>query len=482
MSTIILKVQLKDEIRRVSLNVTDTFTLAELEAKVVGMFPQLQDFVMQMRNPSTDELQLIYTEKNLSEILDQVRSTHPPILRLCIIEGQTRPQPACAEIVTAPEITLERAELRVHSTDEEEVEEEGDDEEEEEEVEIEMVEIEHEPGSVNSSVDVSEEIAQEPDSVCSFCKSYIGEDSCFQKVRFKCVNCMDVLCDFCEEQEVHDPSHLLVKLRVPVSRLPLKQQIVFVSHIEDQQQRDDARQKRKELRRVLKEERREKRRQERLNAKKARKLARQMERKQRRMERKQQKEQERQLAEAINETEAQLEEFAVAAHVLADAIQSPPEEALPQTEVPEDLPSLEVVIDPMTVSQELPDLVDSARASDEQEEEFYEEEGEYEELNEDEDEDEDEEEEEGEEEEEWNVSSMMEGFQVVTPGEQQAAAAAGTAEATRNLNTLRIKGLALREKLQALEQMGFGDRRRNIYLLVKNFASLEGAVAELVSS
>jgi len=46
----------------------------------------------------------------------------------------------------------------------------------------------------------------------------------------------------------------------------------------------------------------------------------------------------------------------------------------------------------------------------------------------------------------------------------------------------RIQGIAFRQKLDALEGMGFTDKNRNILLLVKNLASLESTVSELVET
>jgi len=468
MTTIILKVQLRDEIRRVSLNVADKMEITELEAKVVHMFPQLQDFIMMMRNPSTEDLQPIFTNSQLETILSLVRAVRPPILRITVLEGQKRPEVDAAELVSGAEPSLSRAEVRVLSADEEEeVEEEGDDEGEEEIEEEEDEEIEEgedaTPATLSSSEDETEP-ANEPDSICSNCKSYIGEESCFEKARYKCINCVDVLCDYCEENQLHDPSHLLVKLRVPVDQLPLKQQIVFVSHIEDPTLRNDARIKRKELRTALKAERRERRKQERLNAKKEKKLARRAERKQARLARKQ-KELDKKLAVAMIEAQAQLEEFAIVAQTLAEAVECP-EEALPQAEV-EDIPALveaETSL-PEPTYEEMPQLVNGMEVEVLQEEIVEEEEIPQEELEFD--------------EEDWS-EELTDGFEVVFPKEVTPLEITGTPQV--DLSAHRIAGLAFREKLDAMEKMGFGDRSKNIFLLVKHLASLEGAVAELVAS
>lgn len=433
-TTFILKVQRKDEIRRVSLN-QGSMTISELEARVVSMFPAIQDFVMMIRHPFTDEFQPVRSDSQLQEILSEVRSTCPPILRIRIVEDEkplTQVTKHSVEIVKSPAIVFEHAQVQVKVADEDEEEEEveeGDDEEETEDVEIARKDVDEHLSVAEEEEDEDEEteegkVSQEPDSICSSCKGYIGDGNCF--VRYKCLNCLDViLCEYCERQEVHDPSHLLVKLRVSVQNLPLKQQLVFFSHIEDPVQRLEGRQKRKELRQALKLERREKRKQERLEKKRARKLARALKK-------------------------AELQEFVMVTSSGTQESLRVPEEQQPQPEVPgvpEEIPPLDLPppVCPNEVQEEEEDATETVNEED------------------------------------WSVTSLLDGFQVVPPGKpQEEQEQDEETEKTLDLDSLQIRGFAFGEKLAALEKMGFGDRNKNILLLVKNLLSLEATVEDLV--
>lgn len=165
--SLILKVQYKDELRRVA--VQDDITLPLLTDKVRAMFPQL---------PENFEFIGVRSEEDLKQAVAQAKASHPPLLRLAITEA------VCCPIETTPAVLS-----------------------------------------------------------CHACKAPLGA------VYYKCINCLNVeLCERCESECCHTPNHLLVKLRVPLDALTLKQRIIFASHLLDPAERQIARKQKKELR------------------------------------------------------------------------------------------------------------------------------------------------------------------------------------------------------------------------------------------
>jgi len=80
------------------------------------------------------------------------------------------------------------------------------------------------------------------DVTCCICGSVLTI------VHYKCLNCLNFeLCEQCEETKQHDVHHLLVKLRTPISTFPVKQQLLFHDHIEDETQRKSAKIQKQQL-------------------------------------------------------------------------------------------------------------------------------------------------------------------------------------------------------------------------------------------
>lgn len=178
----ILKVQYKDELRRVALE--HPVTLATLTERVRSMFPQLPQRIT-FRCADF----LIVSEDDLQTAIEQAQTGVPPLLRLVVSEVEQPPIPK-------PSMDL---------------------------------------FSLAESLPLV--------ASCEACRRPLG------RVYFKCLNCLHAeLCVDCEALESHNAQHLLVKLRVPVDQLPLKQQLVFKSHILDPSERVLARQAKKQLR------------------------------------------------------------------------------------------------------------------------------------------------------------------------------------------------------------------------------------------
>jgi len=80
------------------------------------------------------------------------------------------------------------------------------------------------------------------DATCCICASALTT------VHYKCLNCLNFeLCEQCEEARAHDIHHLLVKLRTPISTFPIKQQLLFHDHVEDEAQRKSAKLQKQQL-------------------------------------------------------------------------------------------------------------------------------------------------------------------------------------------------------------------------------------------
>lgn len=199
MSGMILKVQYKDELRRVAIDTN--LTMAALTERVRNMFPQLPE---QFGFRCAD-FQII-SEEDLQTAIAMSQDKIPPLLRLVVTETQ-------------PAVPFIPAELL----------------------------------KLSDSLPLF--------ASCVACRKPLG------KSYFKCLNCLSYeLCLDCEASCDHDHTHLLVKLRMPVDQLPLKQQLIFKSHITDRTERMVARDAKRQLRAkksgmaaVKKEERRRER-------------------------------------------------------------------------------------------------------------------------------------------------------------------------------------------------------------------------------
>jgi len=289
--------------------------------------------------------------------------------------------------------------------------------------------------------------------------------------RYKCMNCLEVvLCELCESKCVHNPIHLLVKLRIPTDQLSLEQQLIFTSHIEDCKERAKAKAQKKEIRKAMRKEKIEeiKKKQERIKARKERIRRRALARKkmaETKREKARAKKEKKQsavpevvplvgLESAVVNSLPSVEQPVEAAGVLTSIVDPiPPEEVIASESV------TETVIE--DVKQQEPPKEDAPNQS------------------------------EGtlsidapqlvaEQEQSWSVLDIMNSFYRMT--NTSGTARTAEAEPQINVNDYRIQGISFRQKLDELESMGFTDRNRNIVVLVKHLANLERAVEELVSS
>lgn len=206
MTSIILKAEYEGEIRRVGFNLDEDgakITLAKLEAKLSQLFAHLpQPFhistpTCELRNDA--DVVLAFAEAAIKK---------PPLVRLRV----TAPVAGGEVVDTTCQIDYTQIPSPAESA-----------------------------GKLPDWATLSHpEISHA--RKCRLCKTTLEE------VHFKCLNCLDCeICPRCEEAQLHDASHLLVKMRCPVECLPLKRQLIFKSHIDDPTERLMAREEKKRL-------------------------------------------------------------------------------------------------------------------------------------------------------------------------------------------------------------------------------------------
>jgi len=313
--------------------------------------------------------------------------------------------------------------------------------------------------------------------MCSHCQSAFVDPV----ARYKCINCLEVvLCESCEAKSVHNPIHLLVKLRQPISDLSLKQQLIFTSHIEDEKEKALAKAQNKAIRRAMREakEASQKKKEERLKARKERMKRRTIVRIKKLEENREKREKLRLKKKGKKHSQSaasgasvdviplvplqnavlhipSVEPTSIASSVgLLHAFVDPVEDPAPQ-EIVEEVTEFEEIVDlnNNVESNDQPKESDlsSVTVVDVEAPQFVE-----------------------EQEQSWSVFNLMTGFKVLTglTPENQIV----------NVNDYRIQGIAFSKKLEELEAMGFADRNKNIVVLMKHLSNLERAVEELISS
>jgi len=420
----ILKVQYLEEIRRITLE-KHCISLSDLENKIRYMFPQLRFFTISFRDDDGNNAVDIRTEEDLLLGFAQANARQPPILRIIVSDAQNNEK-------TGPNV----------------------------------VKLEDNAPSESAETE-GEGTTTEDETACSYCLRKFENGA----ARFKCMNCLEaVLCEICESKCVHNPIHLLVKLRS--TDLSLKQQLIFASHIEDSKERAAAKNKKKEIRKAMKQEKVKelKKKEERVKARKERLRRRALARKKfeetKRDKRRIKKgKKQRAVADvvplialesavllsnipAVEPTPveaagvlASLEESIVCPAVVPE-IEVASEVLVEETVVPMEEASIEqpTQVDPPIVEQE--SSTSTSQASEEPEH--------------------------------WSIYNLVSSFKLF-PGREEN-------RTTLNVSDYRITGISFRQKLDELERMGFTDRNRNIVVLAKHLANLERAVEELVSS
>jgi hypothetical protein len=200
--SLILKAEFNGEIRRVGLSKDDDATVERLEAKLRTLFPQLGDsFLMTCSGGD------FHNDTDVAQAFVEAAGKKPPLVRISVDPTQARRQvvsaPADAEYVQIPSPA------------------------------------EPEPAFEESWTSISQALGHK----CRLC------DVTLEGVHYKCLNCLDVeICSQCEEAQLHDPSHLFVKMRCHVDSLPLKRQLIFKSHIDNPNEREMAKEEKKKLR------------------------------------------------------------------------------------------------------------------------------------------------------------------------------------------------------------------------------------------
>jgi len=417
----ILKVQYLEEIRRITLD-KHCISLNDLENKIRYMFPQLRLFNLAFRDDDGNNTINIKGEEDILLGFAQANARQPPILRIIVTD--------------------------IKNNDEQ------------------TVKIEDNGPSESAETEGEGTTTSEDESAFPPC-SHCLQKLVYGAARFKCINCLDVvLCEACEAKCVHNPIHLLVKLRSP--DLSLKQQLIFASHIEDSKERAAAKNKKKEIRKAMKRERVQemKKKEERIKARKERLRRRTLARKKiedtKRDKRRIKKEKKQsavaevvpmvalQSAVLLNnmpsveptsvEAAGVLDSFEDISSPVVQEIEGSSEAVVEETVVPivEEVVSIDqpTEIDPPKTEQET-----STNGSTEERWSIY------------------------------NIVSSLKLFPGREDNTQQL-----------NISDYRITGISFGQKLEELERMGFTDRNRNIVVLVKHLANLERAVEELVSS
>jgi len=411
----ILKVQYKDEIRRITLD-NGSLTLSNLTTKVHQMFPLLTDFVLQYRDDD-GIIADILTDEELNRGVTSANSKFPPIFRVNVVEGTLEnPLPTNTSTTVVAEVSNESSSS-----------------EEEEKQETQNQEVEQPAVSDNAT-----------GTVCSHCQTDIGAAD----FSFKCINCFDfLLCKDCESNAEHDTSHLMVKLRVPVQNLSLKQQLIFTRYVMDSEQKKLAAQQKLELLKCIKTkdlETKIKNKEDRIRARKER-IRRRIQAKKKLDEKAK-----RVCSKKCTKKGKNNKKLVAALPIPVTA------EPLAQPELEEvvfEAPELEEEITPVENILIFFDDVED-EAGQPKEIDYI---GSKEQV------------------ESWDLYKSF--TDTVT------SAVSGVANAlSPNAEDHRIQGIAFRQKLDALEGMGFTDRNRNIILLVKNLASLEATVGELLEA
>jgi len=430
----ILKVQYLEEIRRITLD-KHCISLVELEIKLRYMFPQLRYFTLAFRDDDGNDTVNILSEEDLLLGFAQANARQPPILRIIVSDVNT----------TTTTTTTEKIVVKLEDNGPSE-----------------SVEIEEE-GTTNA-------FSEDESAFCSHCiQKFV-----YGAARFKCINCLDiVLCEECEAKCVHNPIHLLVKLRSP--DLSLKQQLIFTSHIEDSKERAAAKNKKKEIRKAMKEEKIQemKKKEERIKSRKERLRRRNLARKkleETKRDKRRIKKEKKQIGIAVADVVPTVElESAVllnnipsveptsvdAAGVLTQSILASLEELIPSPVAQEIEGTSAAVVEETVVPIE--------EASGDQPKEIVPQTEPEPSTN------------DGTENTEpWSIYNMISSFRLLPARDENTQQV--------NISDYRIAGIAFRQKLDELERMGFTDRNRNIVVLVKHLSNLERAVEELVSS
>jgi hypothetical protein len=439
----ILKVQLYDEIRRVTID-SLTIGLEDLENKVRGMFPHLDEFLLQYKD-ADDNMCDILNDDDLTLALMSANTKQPPILRLSIQVGSSR-------------FAIQESSTTLSSS-----------------VMDEPALLESSEEGVSAPSDLYDDANELNSSNCSLCNETIGW------ISFKCVNCMDlILCEECESKAVHDCTHLLVKLRIPFETLPLKQQLIFTEHILNQEQRSIANQKRKELRKMIRTKEKIQTKADRVKARKERirrrfeakkKLDEKAKRSAKKSSSKSKKSKKNTKKEGVPATVDEPAPQPLVDDIdgfvnIGSTIESSFFDDIAYIEAPVEspLPTVEEIEEPVVAEQperieeiaEVPSLVENEPLIEDAEAE------------------------EKQEEDVWGFYDMISGLKGI--GETLGSTVAGVLSSSEDEEQHRIQGIAFRQKLEALESMGFADKNKNILLLVKHLANLEATVDDLVSS
>lgn len=427
----ILKVQLNDEIRRITLDNT-CFSLTDLESKVRLMFPQLVFFTMSFRDDDNNLIE-IKTDEDLHLGCAQANARFPPIFRVLITETAEKSTSSSTQHHTSQEQTESEEGAASTSTSEDE-------------------------SSINGA--------------CSDCSAKFSATA----ARFKCMNCLEVvLCESCESKCVHNPIHLLVKLRQPSSQLSLMQQLIFTSHIEDSKEKLIAKAQTKAIRRALREvdENSRKKKEERMKARKERMKRRAVSRC-KKLEENREKREKLRLKKAAAATVESAEDIPALVPVEPFTLNTstpvnvvePVRDASPQPlveEVVKEQDSVAPVADePESPETEVKEEFVDVETSEAVEEEKVEEESDEVETQ------------------PWNVLGLMNSFKIITGRNNTAETASGSPTPVK-VNNYRIQGFSFAKKLEELEAMGFTDKSKNVVVLMKNLSNLERAVDELTS-
>eukprot|EP01088_Endostelium_zonatum_P000840 TRINITY_DN11097_c0_g1_i1.p1 TRINITY_DN11097_c0_g1~~TRINITY_DN11097_c0_g1_i1.p1 ORF type:complete len:424 (-),score=110.52 TRINITY_DN11097_c0_g1_i1:117-1388(-) len=419
----ILKVQYNDEIRRVTIE--DGCTLTELASKVRYMFPQLRNFVMSYLH-SGEWIEIKSNEDLVSGVAIANLSV-PPVFRINI---NVSDEP----VVTRVDLPQE---LEFVSPEPEKTESP----------------IEETPAVNNTETNVvNAEVIPTPSISTPQCAYCTGSPTAY-----RCINCFGFsICETCEASNLHDPTHLLVKISKSVEELPLKQQLIFTQHIEGPtSDRTLAKNQSKELRRAIRD----------ASLRRKEQRARKERSSQRRCWKSGKKPSSSSAAvvdvlplvnceTAVVAVAPVVEETIQIQEVLVPVapVDPTPQEAVEDFCVDSYLPGS---LESATVNEVEPEVREVEIISNEVEEDVDDEEQEEEVV------EQDEEVEGG-----WNLMGLL-GW---TRGNQ---------DRTVNVNDYRIQGIAFQNKLDKLEAMGFTDRNRNMILLAKNLANLERTVEDL---
>jgi len=183
----VLKVEWKDELRRIALEPGQKLSLAALTTKLGAMFSLCDEsFSLAYRDTVQGPLVPLLSDEDCEKAFRGATQKHPPILRIVIS--------APAEVLAVPSVS------------------------------------------------------EETKIICDVC--LLDREGPY----YKCINCLEFeMCEECELKGSHNEGHLLVKLRKPLSSFPLKQQLIFKDHVEDQAQKLLAREQKRLMQQQAKE-------------------------------------------------------------------------------------------------------------------------------------------------------------------------------------------------------------------------------------